>query len=400
VTLHTHDITSRRKVWPAIVLVLIAWLILSVGFYYILVVSRGYRFDFTYRWIAGRAALAGQDPYSQPVSHAIYQAMFGKDYPLNGYLQGFSNPAYHLLLFVPLYYLPFQVAVSLWGGLQFLFLFAALIIGYYLLTGGKFPSSPTLAWLVFYCVFYRYSMINLTFAQFVIFQILLTLLVLLAAAYRRDWLCGLCLALTTNHPAFSVALVIVVLSLALFLGRWKIIASFLLGLLGMMLASIIWVGWWLPSFLESTRNYAGLAPWPLADCGIGAQVLVVIAGLLVGGLAAIALCQPDLEMKRDGVGLLTGISLYLIPQTNLYNLSFLLIFILAGWANLKNRWLRLAWLGGWWLLPWINWASNEAAQKTILWIVYITILLWGICLAIQLWRRRQPGNVDRVQIPA
>jgi hypothetical protein len=100
------------------------------------------------------------------------------------------------------------------------------------------------------------------------------------------------------------------------------------------------------------------------------------------------------------VGLLTGISLYLIPQTNLYNLSFLLIFILVGWANLKNRWLRLAWLAGWWLLPWINWASNEATQKTTLWIVYIAILLWSIWLALRLRRRRQPGNVNQVQTPA
>jgi hypothetical protein len=399
VTLHRHDIAAKQKVFSAIALVLMAWLIFSVGFYYLLVVSRGYRFDFAYRWIAGRAALVGKDPYSQSVSHAIYQAMFGQDYPIDEYLQGFSNPAYHLLLFVPFYYLPFHVAVSLWGGLQFLFLFAALIIGYYLLTGGDFPSSPTLAWLALYCVFYRYSMINLTFAQFVIFQILLTLLVLLAATYRRDWLCGLCLALTTNHPAFSVALVIVVLGLALFARRWKIIAGFLLGFLGLMLASIIWIGWWPSNFLESTREYAGLAPWPLADSGIGIQVLVVIISLLIGSLAAIALCQPDLEIKRDGVGLLTGISLYLIPQTNLYNLAFLLIFILVGWANLKNRWLRLAWLGGWWLLPWINWASNESAQKTILWIVYITILLWSIWLAFRLRRRRQPGSVNRVQIP-
>jgi hypothetical protein len=212
-------------------------------------------------------------------------------------------------------------------------------------------------------------------------------------------LCGLCLALTTNHPAFSVALVIVVLGLALFARRWKIIAGFLLGFLGLMLASIIWIGWWPSNFLESTREYAGLAPWPLADSGIGIQVLVVIISLLIGSLAAVALCQPDLEIKRDGVGLLTGISLYLIPQTNLYNLAFLLIFILVGWANLKNRWLRLAWLGGWWLLPWINWASNESAQKTILWIVYLTILLWSIWLAFRLRRRRQPGSVNRVQIP-
>src|SRR5574341_1688887 len=118
-----ETVLAWQKTLPAILLVLLAWLVFSFGFYRALVVPREYRFDFSYRWIAGRAALDGQDPYSQEVSRAIYRAMFGEDRPPGEYVQGFSNPAHHLLLFIPLYYLPYPVAVSLWAGLQLVFLF-------------------------------------------------------------------------------------------------------------------------------------------------------------------------------------------------------------------------------------------------------------------------------------
>src|SRR3989304_4583961 len=84
-----------QKILLVTILVLVAWLVFSLGFYRVLVVMRGYRFDFSYRWIAGRAALHGEDPYSQEVSRAIYRAMFGQEPQSDEYVQGFSNPAHH-----------------------------------------------------------------------------------------------------------------------------------------------------------------------------------------------------------------------------------------------------------------------------------------------------------------
>lgn len=368
------------------VLVLIAWLVFSVGFHRVLVATRGYRFDFSYRWIAGRAALDGGDPYSQEVSRAIFRAMFEQEPPSEGYVQGFSNPAHHLLLFIPFYYLPYQVAVSLWAGLQLIFLFAAVSVGLYLLQDGEFPSPPLLVGFMLYCTWYRHTMVGLTFAQFIIFQLLVTLLVLVAVVRGWDWWAGLGLALTTNHPALSLVLVILALGLALFARRWKIIAGFGLGLILLMAGSVLWLGWWLPGFLESTRNYTDQVPWLLAEGGVGLRALVLVTSLVVGALAVIALRRPDPEVRRDGAVLITGIGLYIVPQTNSYNLTFLLILILIGWMNLKNRWLRLAWLAAWWVLPWFSWGTNEWTLTINLWIVYVVTLLWGVLLALKLRR--------------
>ena len=390
-----QTVLTWQKILPAIILVLFAWLVFSFGFYRVLVIPREYRFDFSYRWIAGRAALEGQNPYSQEVSRAIYRAMFGEEHAPDEYVQGFSNPGHHLMLFVPLYYLPYPVAVSLWVGLQLVFLFAAASIGFYLVTGGHFPPLKTLAWLILYCTWYRHTMVGLTFAQFIVFQLLLTVLVLLAAVRGWDWWCGLGLALTTNHPALSLVLVVVALGLALLAARWKIVAGFGLGLLGLLAGSILWLGWWAPGFLESTRQYAARTPWllasrlaGLADGGLGLRVAILATSIIIGMLAFVALRQPDLEVRRDGAALMTGVSLYLMPQTNSYNLTFLLIPIVIGWANLKNRWLRLAWLGVWWLLPWLDFGTNELTLEVNLWIVYVVTLVWGGLLALRLWRRR------------
>jgi hypothetical protein len=392
IKLHTEEAAPIwQKALLTTILVLVAWLVFSIGFYQVLVVARGYRFDFSYRWIAGRAALAGQDPYSQEVSRAIYRAMFEQEPAPDEYVQGFSNPAHHLLLFIPFYYLPFEVAVSLWAGLQLIFLFAAVGIGFYLLKNGKFPSLMVLIGLMLYCTWYRHTMIGLTFAQFIIFQLLLTLVVLLAAVHRWDWWCGVGLALTTNHPALSFVLVVVVLGLALLARRWKIIAGFGLGLAVLMAGSVLWLGWWVPGFLESTRRYAGRAPWLLADGGIGLQVLVVVTSIIIGGLAFIALRRQEHEIRLEGVALITGISLYLVPQTNSYNLTFLLLLVLIGWAIIRNRWLRLVWLGGWWLLPWLEFGTAELTLQANLWVVYVVTLIWGVILASKLWRRRPPN---------
>jgi hypothetical protein len=327
--------------------------------------------------------------------------MFGQDRPPGEYVQGFSNPAHHLLLFIPLYYLPYPVAVSLWAGLQLVFLFAAVGVGAYLLTGGQFPALKTLVWLMLYSTWFRHTMVGLTFAQFIVFQLLLTMLVLLAAVRGRDWWCGLGLALTTNHPALSFILILVSLGLALLARRWKVVAGFGLGMAGLMAGSVLWLGWWVPGFLESTGQYASRAPWLLADGGLGLRIVIVATSLIIAVLAFVALRQsrkagrqPDLEMRRDGAALITGVGLYLLPQTNSYNLTFLLILILIGWANLKNRWLRLAWLGGWWLLPWLNFGTAELTLEVNLWIVYVVTLVWGGVLAFKLWRRPQSNVRD------
>jgi hypothetical protein len=383
---NTSSFSSRwQKVVLVTVLVLVAWLGFSLGFHRVLVVGRGYRFDFSYRWVAGRAAFDGMEPYSQEVSRAIYRTMFGAEPPSDGYVQGFSNPAYHLLLFIPFYFLPFEVAVSLWAGLQLVFLFASVMLGLYLLNDGQFPSPAVLVGIVLYCTWYRYTMIGLTFAQFIIFQLLITVLFVLAVVHRRDWWAGIGLALATNHPALSLVMVVAGLGQAILTRRWKIVAGFALGILALMIGSIVWLGWWVPDFLESTLNYSHRVPWLLANRVIGLRATVLVTTLLVGGVAFAALRRPNPEFKRAGLALTAGIGLYLVPQTNSYNLTLLLIVVLLGWRSLRNPWLRAAWLAGWWLLPWINWGTNDLTLTANLWVIYGTTLIWGILLAFKLW---------------
>jgi hypothetical protein len=379
---------TRAKIVLAALLVLVAWLVFSLGFYHLLVVPREYRFDFSYRWIAGRAALGGQDPYAQEVSRAIYTAMFETQPPAGDYLQGFSNPAYHLMLFIPLYYLPYQVAVSLWAGLQIIFLFAAVTIGLYLLAGCELPSPAMLVAFLLYCTWFRHTMVGLTFAQFIIFQVLLSLLAVLALAHGRDAWAGVALALTTNHPALSLVLVVAVLGWALLARRWKVLAGFSIGMGALLAGSAAWLGWWAPGFLESTRNYTGMVPWLLAHGSAGLRGWVALSSLLLIGLAWLALRRPETDVRRDAAALIAGVGLFSVPQTNSYNFTFLLVLVLIGWTNLKNRWLRLAWLAGWWLLPWVNWGTNELMLKANLWIIYIVTLIWGSVVVFKLWQRR------------
>ena len=97
---------------------LLLWLVLSLGSYFLVVAPRGQRLDLFPRWVGARAVLRGETPYSDEITWQIQEGMFGRRLEPGEDQQRFAYLATITWPLLPFWLLPFPWAASLWCGLQ------------------------------------------------------------------------------------------------------------------------------------------------------------------------------------------------------------------------------------------------------------------------------------------
>lgn len=333
-------------------------------------------------WGAHEMLLHGRNPYSPQVAHEIQTVIYGA--PLSpspedpsGIGGGFAYPPWTAFLLWPTLYLPFPVvqkfliaksiaatllALALW--LRALRLRASplqvLTIAIFLL--GSFPTLQGL----------RLENLSLLAAAL----IAITLFLMYA---DHLILAGVCLALSTFKPQFTVALVP---WLALWtLADWRRRRSLAAGFLATMLLFLAISQWllpaWLPSFLRVLRAYRHYTyGHSLLDVWLTPRFGVVASAAVL--LAVWALCWRDRRQPANSPRFLLASSLLLAatvvvipslaPHVQLLLLPGMLC-LLRDRATLVSSGVvsRLGLLAAWVVLAW-PWVAAFALLLARLWL--------------------------------
>ena len=212
--------------------------------------------DFFVRWLGGREFLLhGTNPYDRSIAEQAQIAMFGRlATPEDKDQAYFAYPLYTLYFFWPLSLLPYAWAQAIWMTLLQFMLLGVTILSIRL--AGWSPPK-WLFWLtLFWGIFFYNGARTIILGQFSVLVGLALLLALWAVESRRDILAGICLAVTTIKPQMVVLVVIFLLIWALFQLRWRIILSFGLSMLTLLLSSMLLVPTWPVDFVRNAIAYS------------------------------------------------------------------------------------------------------------------------------------------------
>lgn len=212
--------------------------------------------DFFVRWLGGREFLLhGTNPYDSSIAEQAQIAMFGRlATPEDKDQAYFAYPLYTLYFFWPLSLLPYAWAQAIWMTLLQFMLLGVTILSIRL--AGWSPPK-WLFWLtLFWGIFFYNGARTIILGQFSVLVGLALLLALWAVESRRDILAGICLAVTTIKPQMVVLVVIFLLIWALFQLRWRIVLSFGLSMLTLLLSSMLLVPTWPVDFVRNAIAYS------------------------------------------------------------------------------------------------------------------------------------------------
>ncbi len=259
--------------------------------------------DFFPRWFGGRVLLLeGRNPYEREVALEAQLGLFGRYTEPWEDQVAFAYPLYTLFLFWPLVYVPYAAAQAIWMVvLQFI-----LVIGASLclkLVRWQIPSwllLLTMLWAVFFYPGAR----SVILGQFSVVVFGFFVAALWAAEQRRDYIAGVCLALTTIKPQMVFMLVPLLLLWALTQRRWQIMIGFGSALLILTGTAMLLVPTWLQDFYSGlfaysdyvgfyspienlTRTFAAPIAVPLAN-----GLSLLLAGLMLFSWGQVWLKKP------------------------------------------------------------------------------------------------------------
>ncbi len=233
---------------------LLFWLVLSLGTYFLVVAPGGQRFDLYPRWVGARAVLRGETPYSNEITWQIQEGMFGRRLEPGEDQQRFAYSATITWPLLPLWIMPFTWAASLWSGLQLLVLlilpiWAASILGWQL------RASELILLLFFSIILFRYPINFYLIGQFIPFC-----LACLVAGWwgivRGHWIAAsLALVLAMVRPEVVMIPLLAMLVVVWEKGDRRIIIAWLAGILGLWILTRAWMGPWESACLSGILAY-------------------------------------------------------------------------------------------------------------------------------------------------
>jgi len=323
---------------------LLFWLVLSLGSYFLIVAPREQRFDLFPLWVGARAVIRGETPYSDEITWQIQEEMFGRRLE-PGHQARFLYSATITWPLLPVWLLPFPWAVSLWCGLQLLLL---LILPLWVasILGWQLRVSSLVLLLIFSIVIFRYPINSYLIGQFIPFC-----LACLVAGWwgivRGHWIAAsLALVLAMVRPEVVMIPLIAMLAVVWEKGDRRIIFAWLTGMLALWTLTRAWMGPWESDYIRGILAYQAYSTpiWPpaLLNQTWLAWLLVIVV------LAWSAWMWRELRSlgTAERLGWLISVailtSLILLPQTRNY---FLIMALLPAWVILwASRQRRAYWL--------------------------------------------------------
>ena len=315
----------------AVLFVLLALLIAVVMWFNLttIVPPRHNLFDFYPRWRGGQALWQGESPYSQAITDAIQQGMFGGTLPPEADQQRMVYPAYVGLLLAPLIALPVRIATAIWLAIQLIAVLFTPIIWLQIL-GWKPRLLLLAALIVGLCIVFRYPINLYIVGQFTGTILLGFSLALLLLQRQRDALAGVVLALAAMPPTIAIPLALLVMGGCALLGRFRALVAFISTLAILTAITVLQIGWWIPDFLAQLGDYSTYAFPVWAPSFIEPSLLSSLFVLAVIGLLGHAFVRLwRTRHLADFALFLPIICLLLLPQTGNYYLVLLIPPLLA-----------------------------------------------------------------------
>jgi hypothetical protein len=394
-----------RKILPA--LLIAAVLLLEVAFVYQYVVPREhYIFDFLQRWLGARALLLERrNPYSQEVTGEIQMALLGKPLAPDQCSQGFLYPP-SLALTIPHFLLPYRLGLSAWIVTLQVLLVAAVWLAVHCTGAGSKTRSIHILLLTLAAATFRYSLLNLGYAQFSILILFWVVVVWWLWDKEQFVLAGIALTQVASKPQLALLLIPMWLVLALARRRWRFLVGFGAAMILLFALPFLFVGNWLPDFLKGLIEAINACQIPVYR-GSGTLLRVGISLALAGGLLAGILRSPQHRQGRQlGYLLSVGIAVTLLgtPFIHSYDLVLGLLPLLYGLVTLRGlpgwpaRLLELAFWATLVILPWLLWALAPKHQPDLLerWLFPTAVLVLLAGLAVIQKNQSTDGNL-RVQ---
>ena len=242
--------------------------------------------DFFVRWLGGREYLLhGTNPFDQSVAEKAQIAMFGRlAQPGDKDEAYFAYPLYTLYFYWPLSLIPYAWAQAIWMTLLQFMLLAITILSIWLARW----RPPT--WLFFLTVFWGIFFYNgaraIILGQFSILVGLALLLALWAIEKERYAWAGVFLSITTIKPQMVFLVLVFLLLWALVRHRWRLLISFGVSMLALMVSSMALVPTWPLDFVNNAIAYSDYVAFgtPLENL-LQFFLPVSIAGPLTIGLS-------------------------------------------------------------------------------------------------------------------
>lgn len=374
----------RRTAWLQAglvvgVLVLLFGILTVFNALYI-VPARENRFDLYPRWRGGQAMWSGESPYSQAITNAIQQGMFGGTLPPDADQQRMVYPAYIGLILAPLLALPFSTAIAIWLSIQLIAVLATPILWLQIL---RWKPHPLLlgALILGLGIVFRYPINLYIVGQFtgtILLGFSLALWLLLQPQKRWHAVAGVVLALTAVPPTIAGPLALLLLAGAVLLGRPRGLIAFVGVLAALTAITIAMIGWWIPDWLMQLGDYPGYAAPVWAPNLITSGVLRVL--FVAGTVGVLIMAVWRLWKIRDLVEFSLTIlilCLLLLPQTGNYYLVLLLPPLLAIFMR-GGMIIRLL-VAGAIVSPWLLRALPTVSAETLLLPLYVLVLwLWTL----------------------
>jgi len=359
---------------------LIFWIVLSLGSYFLVIVPGEQRFDLFPRWVGARAVLGGEAPYSDEITLQIQEGMFGRRLEPEEDQQRFAYSATITWPLLPFWILPFAWAASLWSGLQLL-LMLVLPIWVASILGWQLRAFQLVLLLVFSIIIFRYPINSYLIGQFIPFC-----LGCLVAGWwgivRGRWIvASLALVLAMVRPEAVIIPLLAMLAVVWKKGDRRIIFAWLAAMLALWFLTRVWIGPWVSDYMGGILAYqAYSAPiWPPGLLNQTWQGLLLVTVVLVWSAWMWRELRSLGSAERLGwllsVAVLT--SLIVLPQTGNYTL---ILALLPAWVILwASRQMYAYWLPVLAVLasPWIFLFADviPATLEHLLIPVFLAILL-------------------------
>lgn len=338
--------------------------------------------DFYTFWVAGRAALQGQNPYSAEVTLQSQLGILGRPAQPGEDQLAFAYPPYSLLTLLPILWLPFDWAQAAW--------LSCLLLALLTIWRISFRSAP--AWLpvsliFFYPVTFGLLLGNFSIVLSLIFLTFYRFCIEKTPSPRTQVLYGILLAWTTIKPQFSWAFLLFAL-LVIFRRRlWPLLS----GLFG---GGLLWagLGWllapnWPALWLQRLSEYAiyvqsrPVITLAFAFLPSSAQTGLLILSAALCLLISLWLGRAFFLNQRPAFHLFAwaGLVTFLFHLHGMAYEQVVFLLPFAIWAANTTRtrprrmWWGLLWLGGW-----VAFALGLSYAPADVWpiFLYLAWLIW------------------------
>ena len=309
-------------------LLLLFWLVLSLGSYFLVIAPGGQSFDLFPRWVGARAVLRGETPYSDEITWQIQEGMLGRRLEPGEDQTRFAYSATITWPLLPFWILPFAWAASLWAGLQLLLLLV-LPIWVASILGWQLRAAQLVLVLIFSIILFRYPINSYLIGQFIPFC-LGSLVAGWWGIVRGHWIAAsLALVLAMVRPEVVMIPLLVMLAVAWEKGDRRIIFAWLTVMFGLWFLTRAWMGPWVSDYIKGILAYQAysLPTWPP---GLLKQTWLALLIVIVVVAWNVWMWRESRSLdSAERLGWLISIaaltSLILLPQTGSYTLIMALV---------------------------------------------------------------------------